>query len=119
MDTVFIRDLRLVGKHGVGEHEHRVEQEFIFDITASFDARKSAESDDINDTIDYARFRDIAKEIVEGPHHYLIEKIATIVAREILKDARIHEVTVAIRKPAVIPNATPGISITRTRTDIH
>lgn len=117
MDTVFIEGLHVVGKHGVMEHERRVEQEFIFDISARCDTRAAALSDSIADTINYAHFRDVAKRIVEGPHNYLIEKIASLVAKEILEDTRIQEVTVTIRKPAVMPNTVPGITITRTRAD--
>lgn len=115
MDKVFIEGLSLAGRHGVQEHERRVEQEFVFDISATFDARKAGKSDKIADTVDYSRFRDIVKEVVASGPHYLIEKIASEIADRILKDTRIKEVTVTIRKPAVLPSGVPGISITRKR----
>ena len=113
MDRVFIEGLSLAGKHGVLEHERKLEQEFVFDISATFDARKAAVSDDLADTVDYIRFRDIIREIVSSSSHYLIEKIATMVAERILEDKRIGEVSVTIRKPAVLASGIPGISITR------
>lgn len=115
MDRVFIEGLSVAGKHGVMEHERHVEQEFLFDISATFDARKSALSDNIADTVDYVRFRDITREVVTSSKHYLIEKVASIIAERILEDARIGEVTITIRKPAVLASGVPGISITRTR----
>ena len=115
MDRVFIEGLSLAGKHGVEEHERRLEQEFVLDISGTFDASKSAQSDKLADTIDYVRFRDIAKEVVEHSTHYLIEKIATSIAEKILEDKRIADVTITIRKPAVLPSGVPGISITRSR----
>lgn len=115
MDRVFIEGLSLAGKHGVQEHERKLEQEFVLDISATFDARVSAASDKIEDTVDYVRFRNIARDVIENSTHYLIEKIATLIADAILEDARISEVTISIRKPAVLPSGVPGISITRSR----
>lgn len=116
MDRVFIEGLSIAGKHGVQEHERRVEQEFVLDISATFDARPSAVSDSVEDTVDYVRFRDIAKKVIESETHYLIESIAQKIADEILQDIRIADVTITIRKPAVLPSGVPGISITRDRT---
>ena len=118
MDKVFIEGLSIAGKHGVAEHERRVEQEFVLDISALFDARKAAKSDKIKDTVDYSRFRDIAREVIASSPHYLIEKIAGTIANKILKDRRIKEVTVTIRKPAVLPSGVPGITITRHRSNV-
>jgi dihydroneopterin aldolase len=115
MDRVFIEGLSLAGKHGVGEHERRIEQEFVFDISATFDASKPAKSDNLKDTIDYMWFRDIAREVINHSPHFLIEKIAGDIATKILNDKRIAEVTITIRKPAVLPGGVPGISITRSR----
>ncbi len=115
MDRVFIEGLSLAGKHGVQEHERRVEQEFVLDISATVDMRKAAETDKIEDAVDYVRFRNIARDIIEKETHYLIERIAQKIADRILEDARIAEVTVTIRKPAVLPSGVPGITITRTR----
>lgn len=115
MDRVFIEGLSIAGKHGVLEHERRLEQEFVLDISASFDAKPSAASDTIADTVDYIRFRDIARETIQNESHYLIERVAQTIADRILEDQRIGEVTITVRKPAVLASGIPGISITRTR----
>ena len=114
-DRVFIEGLRLEGIHGVQEHERRIEQEFILDISATCDTRKAAQSDNIEDAVDYVRFRDIARSVITGSSYYLIETIAELIAKEILTDSRISEVTVTIRKPAVLPSGIPGVSVTRSR----
>jgi dihydroneopterin aldolase len=114
-DRVFIEGLRLEGIHGVQEHERRIEQEFILDISATCDAGMAAKSDNIIDAVDYVRFRDIARNVITGSSYFLIETIAELVAKEILTDERISEVTVTIRKPAVLPSGIPGIRITRSR----
>lgn len=116
MDRVFIEGLSIAGKHGVLEHERRLEQEFLIDISATFDAAPAALSDEIADTVNYGRFRDIAKEVIQSQSYYLIERVAQLIADEILQDTRISEVTITVRKPAVLPSGVPGITITRSRT---
>lgn len=115
MDVVFIEKLILRGKHGVREHERNTEQEFLIDIAAECDTRSAAASDALEDTIDYGRFRDIAAEVVANNSFYLIERMADRIAERILEDVRISKVIVTVRKPAVYTNATPGITIERTR----
>ncbi len=115
MDTIFIKGLSLQGKHGVGEHERNTEQEFLLDIEAVFDTRAAAASDNLEDTVDYVRFADVARAIVEKNSFYLIEKLAEIIAQRILEDARIESVSVTVRKPSVLASGVPGITLTRSR----
>lgn len=115
MDTVFLNGLSLQGKHGVMERERHVEQEFVLDISAAVDTKNAAQSDKLVDTADYVRFRDIATDVIENESHYLIERAADRIATRILEDERIAEISVTIRKPAVLPNGIPGISIVRSR----
>jgi len=115
MDTVFIQALSVKGRHGVGEEERRVEQEFIVDIEARFDATEAARSDALADTVDYCALRDTARRIVERTSYLLIEKLAAHIAEEIVKDARIARVAVTIRKPAVWDNGMPGVTVERSR----
>ena len=115
MDTVFLNSLSIQGKHGVMERERNVEQEFILDISADIDTRASAASDKLEDTLDYVRFRDIATDVITNESHYLIERVAERIATRIMEDGRITRLSVTIRKPAVLPNGIPGISIVRTR----
>lgn len=115
MDTVFLEGLSLKGKHGVQERERQVEQEFLMDIKASFDTSKSAQTDKLADTVDYARFREIAQDVVANNSFYLIEKVVNLIAEKILEDKRIKSVEITIRKPAVYDDCVPGVSIVRTR----
>ena len=113
MDTVFIEKLSVVGKHGVGATERQVEQEFLFDIKATFDATLSTQTDVLFDTVNYVDFKTIVEETVAGGPHFLIEKIADIIATRILEDNRILDVEVTVRKPAVLSSGVPGVTIRR------
>ena len=115
MDTVFVHNLSLKGRHGVGDAERSVEQEFLIDIDAIIDLSLSEKSDALADTANYAEFVTLSREIVENNSFYLIEKLAGTIAEKILTDVRIQSVRVSIRKPAVFKDALPGVSIERSR----
>ena len=115
-DKVFIRDLSLRGKHGVYEWEWEKPREFIFDITADFDISKAAKSDKLEDTVCWTYLHKIAKEVIDGPTIFLIERIADTVAQRILEgEERVAAVTVTIRKNEILEEGVPGVTITRTR----
>ena len=113
MDTIFVKDLAITGKHGVMGHEWSHEQSFLVDMVVWFDTRKSSQSDKLSDSINYAHLCTIAKDVIEGQSVYLIETLASLIVEGILKDSRIEKVKVAIRKPSVLPSGVPGVSIVR------
>jgi 7,8-dihydroneopterin aldolase/epimerase/oxygenase len=115
MDKIFVEGLALRGKHGVHHREKQEDQDFILDISAEFDSRAGAVSDKLADTIDYRRFCDIARDVVEDESFDLIERLADTIGKRILEDSRIGSVVVSIRKPQAFKNGIPGVTIIRTR----
>ncbi len=113
MDTIFIEDLTVIGKHGVMEHEWSEEQRFLVDISINFDTRASGVSDNLKESVDYVRLCKIAQKVIQGRSVYLVEKLASLIADEILEDKRIQKVTISIRKPSVLPSGVPGVTIVR------
>lgn len=113
MGTVFIRNLSVRGKHGVGEEERRVEQEFIVSLEAECDTAYAAQTDSVADTIDYDALRAIVMRVVGGSSYMLLEKLASTIADETLKDSRIQKITISIQKPAVWESGVPGVRIER------
>lgn len=115
MDRIFIENLSFFGKHGVSEKERSVEQEFLIDVAAEFGTAAAAASDALTDTVNYSDFAAIAREAVEENSFFLIERLGERIARRILEDARIVKVEVTVRKPAVLANGVPGVTIIRIR----
>src|SRR3989344_4119218 len=115
MDSIFVEDVRLLGKHGVHEHERKSEQEFVISIHASFDTHKAGQSDELVDTLDYTHLAAIAKVVVENNSFQLIERLAETICSEILQDKRIHKLATTVRKPAALQNGLPGVTIVRTQ----
>lgn len=116
MGKVFVEDLVLLGKHGVGDHERAAPQEFHIEISAEVDTAAAIASDDIADTANYKDFAETAREIVEGPSCRLIETLAHKIAGRILEHPRVRNVSVTILKPKALPVGIPGVTVVRTRT---
>jgi dihydroneopterin aldolase / 2-amino-4-hydroxy-6-hydroxymethyldihydropteridine diphosphokinase len=115
-DSVFIEKLLIRASHGVLEQERQEPQDFLLDISVTFDASIAGSSDHIVDTLDYGRLREIAQRILAGESRHLLEYLATKIAEEALAYPHAAEATVSIRKPGVYPDCVPGVSITRRKT---
>lgn len=112
-DRIFIEGLAVNGKHGVLPHEWSHEQRFLVDIVVACDTRKSAHSDTVEHTINYADLCTIARNVIEGTSVYLIERLAHEIAERVLEEQRVQSVTVTIRKPTVLASGVPGVTIER------
>ena len=107
--------MALIGKHGVGDRERETSREFYIDISADVDTASAVKSDDIADSADYKNFVEIARGVIEGPSHRLIEVVAHKIAERILENPRVKAVSVTVRKPKALIAGIPGVTITRGR----
>jgi len=82
------------------------------------DTRAAADSDNIDDAVNY---RTITKRIVrhvEGSSDFLVEKLVNDIARIILVEYGVERVIVRLEKPGALRFAeSVGIEIDRTRSD--
>jgi dihydroneopterin aldolase len=113
MDYIHIDNLSFSGKHGVYEKERRVEQEFAVSVRLGFDTAKAGTSDDLTDTLDYQKAKDVIRATIEGGSRYLIEKLAEEIAALLMQDKRVLSAEVTIKKVAVWDNGIPGVTIRR------
>ncbi|MBP3088566.1 dihydroneopterin aldolase [Corynebacterium sp. sy017] len=105
MDRIELRGLQAQGFHGVFEHEKREGQTFVVDVVCWVDLARAAHSDDLADTINYARIASIAHEVITGQAYDLIEKVAGTIADNLMGEFLIlDKVEVSVHKPqAPIP----------------
>jgi len=115
MSKVFLEKLILFGKHGVSEQERANSQEFILDVSAEVDTEKAASSDNIADTANYKDFLEIAREIIEGPSKHLLETLAEDIAKKILENNKVKNISVSIRKPKAVPLGIAGVTVSMNR----
>lgn len=122
MDKIIIKDLKLFAYHGVNPEEKRDGQTFYLDITAEVDLKKAGESDNLDDTVSYAKMLKTARAVFTAEKYDLIEKAAEVTASEILESyAQVKSVTVLVKKPEAPIKADFGyvaVEITRSRGDV-
>ena len=105
------------GRHGVRPAERETDQDFVVDVEVDCDLSQAARSDRLADTIDYKQIHAIAKAVVEGESHHLLESMAGSIADRVLDLPRIEAVSVRIaKKPASMqPIGAAAVHIYRTR----
>jgi dihydroneopterin aldolase len=118
LDLIQLRGLRVVGICGALPEERERAQPLELDVDVTVDLAAAAASDALDDTIDYGALVATAERIVRAGSFVLLEALAGRVADEMLADARVHAVTVSVRKlrPPVPQHLdTAGVRLTRTR----
>lgn len=117
-DRIFVRDLRLRGIVGVNEWEREKRQDVVVNLALYGDFRAAGASDAIEDALNY---RTVAKDVirhVEGSSHFLVEKLATELARLCVVEHGAERVCVRVEKPGALRFAdSVGVEIERRRED--
>ena len=118
-DKIILEGMRFYGFHGVNPEERALGQQYIVDLIVEMDLAKPGASDNLEDTVSYARLYRVAKEVLEGEPRNLLESAAAAIAEKVLADFPVASVRVRVKKPrppirgAVVENA--AVEIYRTR----
>ncbi len=100
MDKIIIKDLKIFAYHGVNPEEKEEGQNFILDITAFLDLSVPCTTDNVEDTVSYAKIIKTATRIFLEQKDDLLEKAAKRVADGILAEyGKISSVTILLKKP--------------------
>jgi dihydroneopterin aldolase len=118
-DRIEIRDLRVLGVHGVLPEERERAQPFSIDLVAWVDMAAAQQSDELADTVDYGALAQLAADVVGGRSYQLLEALAGRLADALLvADARLRAVAVTVRKlrpPLPMDVASTGVRVYRSR----
>ena len=116
MDQIFLNGLVFFGRHGCYASENELGQKFVVDIELSCDLTVAAASDRLEDTLDYVRIYNLAREIVEGPTVKLLETVAARIADAATAEPGIFSAKVRVSKPHIaLPGALDGVGVEITR----
>lgn len=114
MDRIFILELRARCILGDNDWEREKKQDIVLDLELETDTRPAAESDDLDDALDYRALKKDVLAYVEASDHRLVESLAEHVARICLKHQGCQGVRVRIEKPGALRFArTVGVEIRR------
>ncbi len=103
-DRLLLHDIVAACRVGVTEQERQSPQPIWVDLELPIDAKRAAARDDVKDAVDYAALVTAVKAQAEGNTYRLLETMAEAMAALILKQFRVPEVLVRIKKRAL-----PGV----------
>jgi len=114
MDTIFLRGLEITTIIGIYDWERETKQIIILDIEMACDIKKAAQSDNIDDTLDYKSVSKRIISFVEESQFYLVEKLAEEITLIILEEFDVPWVKLTLNKKGAIRGASDvGIIIER------
>lgn len=118
MDCIHLTNIRCYGYTGYLPEEQVLGQWFEVDVKLWLDISTAANTDAIEDTVDYRSVINSVQLIVKTAKFVLVEKLAGTIADSLLQQCdRVTQVQVIVSKPAApIPDFSGRISIELTRT---
>ncbi|MDY7013445.1 MAG: dihydroneopterin aldolase [Cyanobacteriota bacterium] len=116
MDSIQLRGIRAYGYTGFLAEERVLGQWFEVDLAIAVDLSQAAQSDNIEDTLDYRDAIARTQQLIQTSKFSLIEKLADAIADAILELDKVQQVRVTLTKPsAPIPDFNGKIAVEITR----
>lgn len=110
MDIVFINQLKLNTIIGIHGWEREKEQPIMLDIEIGCSIKSAANSDNIDDCIDYFSVCERMKTLAKTHQYQLVESFVEEVSRIILKEFMAQWVRVKLNKPDAV-NEANGVGV--------
>lgn len=100
MQKVIIKNLEIMGRHGVKPEEKINFQPFVISASMSTEFLEAAETDNIDKTVNYSSVCKLFDKIVKENSFNLIEKLAAECAYAVMENfTNVSEITLSVDKP--------------------
>ena len=100
MDKILIRDLKIFAYHGVNPEEKEEGQNFVFDIDMGVNMTKACHSDNVDDTVSYAKVIKTVTRVATAQKYDLLERLAEVVSDAIIDEYDdVFNVKIVVKKP--------------------
>ncbi len=117
-DRILIKDLLVRGIIGLNDWEREKKQDILLNLELQVETRRAAESDDIEDSLNYRSLTKAIVQHVESSSRFLVEALAADIARIAIVDFGAKGVKVRLEKPGALRFAkSVGVEIERSRAD--
>ncbi len=117
-DSILIRDLLVRGIIGINDWEREKRQDILLNLVLYQDMRAAAKSDSIEDSLNYRTLTKQVIQYVENSSHYLVETLASEIARIAVVDFDAARAQVRVEKLGALRFAkSVGVEIERQRSD--
>ena len=114
MDTIFLSELKVETVIGIWEWERKIRQTVVIDLEMAADIQKAAETDSVEDTLNYKSVAKRLQDFVADSEFQLVETLAEKIAAIIRDEFAVPWVRVSVNKPGAIRGARDvGVSIER------
>jgi dihydroneopterin aldolase len=114
MDRVFVENLTVETVIGIFDWEREIRQAVSLDLEMEFDIRKAAETDSIDDTLDYKAVSKRLIRFIEQSEFQLVETLAEKCAAIVLSEFPVKHLRLKLSKPgAVRGSSAVGVIIER------
>ncbi len=114
-ESIGLRKIRAWGRHGANLGEQDVAQPLDISLNLVVDVHAARTSDELADTVDYARLHARVVELVATERHRLLERLGESILCAVMEDKRIAVAGVTIEKPELLDGATPYVSLQKMR----
>ena len=104
-DLIYIKDLRVQTIIGIFGWEREVRQEVSIDLEMTFDCKRAAKTDAIEDTIDYKKITKGIIKFVEESKFQLQETLAEGIADLVKNEYKIDSLKLRVSKPGALRHA--------------
>jgi dihydroneopterin aldolase len=94
-----LRGLRVSARIGVTDAELELERELVIDIDLIPQRTAAVETDELSDTLDYARVAELAERTATSGPHRTLERLGARIAEVVIVDGGCAEVGVRVAKP--------------------
>ncbi len=115
-DTVFVHELKIETIIGIWGWERKIRQIVSIDLEMGADIRRAAETDSIDDTLNYKAISKRVQQFVAESDFQLVETMAEKIADLVLQEFKVPWIQVRVSKPGAIRGAkNVGILIHRSK----
>jgi dihydroneopterin aldolase len=97
--VIELRGLEVFAYHGVHEEERQRGQTFLIDVVMESHGDAATRTDDLEDAIDYGAVADRTVELATGGPYDLLERLAAVIADDLLERFGAARVAVTVHKP--------------------
>jgi FolB domain-containing protein len=119
-DRIIIKDLLLRGILGLNDWEREKQQDLLINLEVFLDVHAAGRSDDVADSLNYRTLTKAIIAYVESSAHYLVEALATAIARIAVEDFGAERVIVRVEKVGALRFAgSVGVEIERSGSDFQ
>lgn len=94
-----VKNLRLRTIIGILDWERKKRQDVVVNLEIEFDGSPAAQSDEIQDSVDYKTITKQIIQLVESSRFHLLEKLCAAIVESIMEDERVCRARAEVDKP--------------------